>query len=204
MDIVEFDRIAVLESLRLVEKASQDDWERPTPCAEWNLRQLVSHMAGQHEGFAASAAGGAGDLDAWRDRPLGSRPYDTYRESAQRVLDAFAGDGILERSFRLPEVIPDFDFPASVAIGFHFLDYVVHAWDVATALGIPLELPDHVIEEALRIAALVPDDASRRVPGAAFQPSVDLPSGAPPLDRLVVMLGRTLPGAGPSGARRVA
>ena len=25
-----------------------DDWERPTPCTEWNVRQLVNHVVGVH------------------------------------------------------------------------------------------------------------------------------------------------------------
>jgi len=50
---------------------------------------------------------------------------------AEAVLAAFAADGVLKRRFALPEISTAFDFPAAQAISFHFIDYVVHGWDVA-------------------------------------------------------------------------
>lgn len=57
MDIVQLDRAAVLESIRVVERAGPGDWDRPTPCDRWTLRLLVEHMGTQHIGFAAAARG---------------------------------------------------------------------------------------------------------------------------------------------------
>ncbi|MGH1555690.1 maleylpyruvate isomerase N-terminal domain-containing protein [Streptomyces sp. L7] len=75
-DIVELDRIAVYEALRVVELAQEEDWERDTPCAGWNLRRLVAHLAAQHHGFAvplraARARTGCtgGSRRTWASRP---------------------------------------------------------------------------------------------------------------------------------------
>ena len=42
---------------------------------------------------------------------------------------------MLERGFSLPEIIPGAESRCP-AISFHFIDYVVHGWDVARALGV--------------------------------------------------------------------
>ncbi|MCZ0986276.1 hypothetical protein O1M54_12615 [Streptomyces diastatochromogenes] len=60
-------------------------------------------------------------------------PAGVHRVAATAVLAAFAEPGAAEREFRLPEL--GRSFPGHLAIGFHFVDYVVHAWDVAAALG---------------------------------------------------------------------
>ena len=40
-----------------------------------------------------------------------------------------------------------------MAIGFHFVDEVVHAWDLAKSIGAPVEFDDEVLETALSISA---------------------------------------------------
>jgi hypothetical protein len=47
------------------------------------------------------------------------------------VIVAFAQPGVLERGFALPEIMPGVEFPGAQAVSFHFIDYVVHGWDVA-------------------------------------------------------------------------
>ena len=48
-------------------------------------------------------------------------------------------------AFALPEFGPGATFPGALAIGFHFVDYVVHGWDVARAIDAPFELPADVV-----------------------------------------------------------
>ena len=83
-------------------RARPADLTAPTPCADWTLHGLISHMAAQHYGFAAAAAGD-GDLARWRPRRLGADPVADYRAAAHTVLAAFAADGVLDRRFPLPE-----------------------------------------------------------------------------------------------------
>jgi uncharacterized protein (TIGR03086 family) len=188
-DIVELDRIAVYEALRVVELAQEEDWERDTPCAGWNLRRLVAHMAAQHHGFAAAARGAGGDRAYWREPEDMGEPARTHRAAATAVLAAFAEPGATEREFALPELGPS--FPGRTAIGFHFIDYVVHAWDVAAALGVELDLSDDVLDIALVVARLVPTEPAVRGPEFAFAPPVDVPPDAGPLDEALRLLGRT-------------
>jgi uncharacterized protein (TIGR03086 family) len=185
--VVALDAQAVRASVELVARAGPADMARPTPCEDWTLHGLISHMAAQHYGFAAAAAGD-GDPARWRPRRLGADPVAAYRAAAQAVLAAFAADGVLDREFPLPEIAPA-PFPARQAISFHLVDYVVHSWDVAAALGLGVELGAGLLQAALRVARAVPQGEARLAPGAAFAPPVAGPDGSP-LDQVVAILGR--------------
>jgi uncharacterized protein (TIGR03086 family) len=188
LDVVSLDEEAVRVSVALLAHARTADLARPTPCADWTLHGLITHMAAQHYGFAAAAAGD-GDLARWRPRRLGGDPVADYRTSAEAVLAAFSAPGILDREFLLPEIAAGHAFPARQAIGFHLVDYVAHSWDVARTLGLDVRFAPGLLDAALRIARAVPDGESRLAPGAAFGPAVSWPGGSP-LDRVVALLGR--------------
>lgn len=187
--IVALDAQAVTESVRLVERATAADLARPTPCADWTLHGLLRHMATQHYGFAAAAAGD-GDLAQWRLRPLGDDPVAAYRTAAECVLAAFAADDVLGRQFPLPEFKQGLMFPGAQAVSFHFVDYVVHSWDVARTLGLTVHFDSAALEAALAVARAVPGGQARLEPGAAFAPQVAWDGGSP-LDEVVAVLGRS-------------
>ena len=183
IDLIEADAIAVRETVRLVAGLTPADFSRPTPCDGWDLGTLLTHMTVQHQGFAGSGS--------WEMPPGGRFPDSVraYAASAELVLAAFAAPGVLDREFTLPEISPSQTFPGRVAIGFHLVDYVVHGWDVASALGVGYALPDDVVAAALPIAEAVPRGAARLQPGTAFAPALPDPGGDP-LDRILAMLGR--------------
>jgi uncharacterized protein (TIGR03086 family) len=164
----------------------------PTPCAGWDLRQLLGHMIGQHNGFAAAARGETSDLSVWADQPPGDDPAGDYAAATTAVIKAFSADGVLGRKMWLPEIREGGLFRAELAIGFfHFIDYVVHGWDVAAAIGVEPGFDPDLVHAALEQAARVPGGDARLGPGAAFRPGVTVPQDAPELDRVVAMLGRS-------------
>ncbi len=178
LDVVELDRRAVEESVRVVRHANADVLSRPTPCDGWNLSDLLAHMTAQHRGFAAAARGHGADLSSWQVRSLGDDPVSTYQEAADEVVAAFAAPDVLERELTLPEITRAVAFPARQAIGFHLVDYVVHGWDVARALDVELLLDDEVLDAALLVAQRVPDGDERLQAGAAFRPGLADPPPA--------------------------
>jgi uncharacterized protein (TIGR03086 family) len=188
-DIVELDARAVRASVQIVSRASAVDLARPTPCPDWTLAELLAHMTAQHNGFAAAAAGDGADLVHWQTGAPVADPVGEYAAAAERVTAAFAAAGVLAGEFVLPEISPTLRFPAAEAIGFHFVDYVVHGWDVARALGRGYDLDPDLLAAALPIARAVPDGERRRRPGAAFAPRVAASSGGL-LDQIVALLGR--------------
>lgn len=187
--IVALDARVVRASTELLNRAQPADMARPTPCADWTLHGLISHMAAQHYGFAAAAAGD-GDPARWRMRRLGDDPVAAYRASAETVLAAFSTQGVLDRQFTLPEFPAGRQtFPARQAISFHFIDYLVHSWDVAKTLGLDVDFPPDLLDAALPVARAVPGGQARLAPGAAFAPAMAWPGGSP-VDQIVAILGR--------------
>ncbi len=189
IDLVGLDARAVRASIQVVSQAGAADLARPTPCADWTLADLLAHMTAQHNGFAAAAAGDGADLVHWQTGAPVADPVGEYAAAAERVIAAFAAAGVPGGEFVLPEISPKLRFPAVEAIGFHFVDYVVHGWDVARTLGLGYDLEPDVLAAAVPIAQAVPDGDRRRRPGAAFAPRVAATSGGV-LDQIVALLGR--------------
>ncbi|MEV0295915.1 TIGR03086 family metal-binding protein [Nocardia sp. NPDC050710] len=187
-DLLAHHATAVRTSIDLVAQVTVADLSRPTPCADWTLHGLLTHMIAQHYGFAA-ASRGIGDPNQWKPRRLGDDPAADYRAAADYVLEAFAEPGVLARKFPLPEFSASHLFSGAQAVSFHFIDYVVHSWDVAQTLGLPVRFADAVLDAALPVAEAVPGGGARLVPGAAFAPAVSW-SGDHALDEIVAMLGR--------------
>ncbi|HEY3688537.1 MAG TPA: TIGR03086 family metal-binding protein [Streptosporangiaceae bacterium] len=191
MDVRELDRRAVRGGIEVVERVTEEDLGRATPCAGWTVADLLAHMTAQHHGFAAAARGEGADPRVWEPRPAEAGPVADYVAAAERVLAAFADDGVLARRFDLPEFGPGASFRAERAIGFHLIDYVVHGWDVARAIGAPYAPAPDLVAAVVPIAQAVPDDENRLAPGAAFRPGLASPADAPPFDQVLALLGRS-------------
>ncbi len=195
MDIRSVHRAAVLASVDVVSAVDTDDLSRPTPCAGWNLADLLTHMTVQHRGFAAAARGQGADLAIWQPATVGDAvaadPAGAYSAAAADVIEAFSGADVLDAMCALPELAPDATIPGSMAIGFHLVDYVVHSWDVARSLGRPVELAADVVAAALPIAFAVPDGDFRTMANAVFAPAVLSAESVDDLDRILAYLGRS-------------
>jgi uncharacterized protein (TIGR03086 family) len=210
LDLRPTHRIAVLASVDVVAAVTVDDLPRLTPCDGWNLADLLTHMTVQHHGFAAAARGQGADLAIWEPATVAgavaSDPAVTYSAAAADVIDAFAAADVPDAMFALPEFGPGVTVPGSVAIGFHFVDYVVHGWDVARTMDSPFELPAGVVAAALPVASAVPDGEFRTAPNALFRPAIQSTDQADDLDRILAYLGRSpewTPPPRPDGTRRV-
>jgi uncharacterized protein (TIGR03086 family) len=189
--LVQLHRRAVQCSVEIVSAVTADQLGWPTPCAGWALGDLLGHMIAQHHGFAAAADGSAPDLSGWAARPVGDDPAGEYAAAAQRVITAFGASGVLGRRMWLPELRADRPFPAATAIGFHLVDYVVHGWDVAASLGAEADYASDVVAAALVVAEQVPSGAAREAPGSAFRPALPVGAGRSPMQRLLLILGRS-------------
>lgn len=201
-DIREMNAVAVRDSMDVVKQVVVADLGRPTPCAGWSLADLLGHMTVQHRGFAAAARGDGADLARWEFATAGADAVEQYLAASEEVLVAFAElDDTLDFVFDLPEFkIKPPRFPARMAIGFHFIDYVVHAWDVAATLGIPYVLRPELEATALKVALAVPNEDNRLAEGSAFVPALEADEDAPALDRVLRYLGRTPDWQPPAGS----
>lgn len=169
---------------------STDQLTWPTPCADWNLTELLDHMTVQNHGFAA-AAGNGSDEAVWTTGAYRHDPVSDYVMSAAAVTAAFAVSDVIDRPFSLPELSREQTFPGSQAITMHLVDSLVHAWDVARAVGHNIDPGQELLDQTLHIAEQVPDSEDRRQSSAHFGPRVALPANASDLDRVLTLFGRS-------------
>jgi uncharacterized protein (TIGR03086 family) len=188
MDLRALDRRAVQETVQLCATITAGQLRLPTPCPDWTLHGLLRHMTSQHLGFAAAARGEVPDLAVWDSGDLGTDPAAAYGAAASQALAAFADPQATERSVELTELRRT--LPGGVALAFHFIDYLVHGWDLKATLGLPRDLDPELVDAALRLfanASTPPTTNPLRIP---FAKPLPVAAEAPPLDRLLARVGR--------------
>jgi uncharacterized protein (TIGR03086 family) len=117
----------------LVQQVSPEGWSAATPCAEWDVRALVNHVAGEElwtvpllEGRTIAEVGERFDGDV-----LGGSPTDAVDGAAKAAVAAFDEPGAAERTVHL-----SFGDTPAAEYGMQLVaDHVVHGWDLAVATG---------------------------------------------------------------------
>jgi len=187
-NLIELDRRAVVETVRIVAAWDGRAADRPTPCAGWTLADLLAHCTVQQHGFARAARGERSVLDDWHPVVLDD-PVAAYRAASDDVVAAFAALDDPDAPMHLPELREE-PVPAGLAVGFHLVDNVAHAWDIARSLGEVVRLDDELLAAGRAIARNVPDDERRDQPGGPFARALPLVAGAGALDETLRLLGR--------------
>ena len=194
LDLRTQDRAATGLCLTAVEMVKPNQLDLPTPCAGWNLGELVAHLVAENRGFAAIARGATWSEqlgeevrfgpEMWRPGPPDEITLARFAATTDAVEAAYADDAVLD----LPMEMREFGiFPGRVAVAMHFVDYLVHAWDVARSIGLPNPIPDDLAEVALQIGALFP---AERPEGGPFAAVVPTDPDAPASEQLLGLTGR--------------
>jgi uncharacterized protein (TIGR03086 family) len=186
---------ALQSTLAILTKVGSADLDAPTPCASWDVRALVNHFVGTARWWAATVAGddaasedvAAGeDTGAEMDYAAGDF-VAAYEESIRLAVAAFAAEGALDKTVRLPFG----EFPGAVLRDLAAMEHFVHGWDLARAIGYSADLDPELAAALLGMARLAITDAFRGPDGQAlFGPVVEAPAGAGPADQLAAFLGR--------------
>lgn len=124
---------------RLVGSVSADQWEAPTPCTEWSVRNLVNHMTGTTKLIGASAAR-TEPTDPPDADHLGDAPVAAFAAATEATSSAWRSDGALDGMVSVPA-----EMPAVACLGVNIIDIGTHCWDLATAIGGDLGLSDDTI-----------------------------------------------------------
>ncbi len=167
----------------IVAGVKADQWDRATPCASWNVRQLVQHTVGVMANFAGGAAG-SGPVGDPLEFDLGADPAETCAAVAADCVKAWRARGELDSMVSLGDV----EFPGLVALSINGLDAYVHGWDIATATGQDPNLDADLCAGILEFVQGVVPESPRE--GDNFGPVVDVGAGADAPDRLIAYLGR--------------
>lgn len=169
---------------RLVAAVRDEQWSAPTPCTDWNVRDLLGHLVGGHVMFARLLRGDAGD--ARPADPLGDDPLAAYRAAAGELLAACRLPGAMERTV----TVPFGSVPGAVAVHLRIVESLVHGWDLARATGQAVDYPDGLVERELEFTlGALGDIPPERSPFAPPQP---VSEDAPAIERLVACLGRSV------------
>jgi uncharacterized protein (TIGR03086 family) len=175
---------ALQSTLAILANVRPGDLDAPTPCASWDVRALVNHFVGTARWWAASITGDAEATEA--DYATGDF-VAAYEESIQIAVAAFAAEGALDRTVRLPFG----EFPGSVLRDLAATEQFTHGWDLARAIGQPTDLDPGLAAALLSQARLTIIDAYRGPDGQAlFGPAAAAPAGAGPAGQLAAFLGR--------------
>lgn len=182
-----FDKLDVVTpGLRgLIAGTRQDQLDLQTPCAKWQVRDLMNHVIGGGHVFAAMYRGEPTGFPEG-DPPdlVGDDPASAWDDTVADFGAAIRSDGAMERMIPLPFG----ELPGSVVLELSVFDLLVHSWDLATATGQTFSPPEALVVEAAAFARqAIPPEARD---GDTFAAEVDAPPGASALQRLVAFTGR--------------
>jgi uncharacterized protein (TIGR03086 family) len=166
----------------LVTSLSAQEWDEPTPCSQWQVRDLVAHLVGGNNRFASAVSGEPAPTRPgdWGDEELGL----AFLESGEALTEAFGQPGALDRVVTVP-IGP---VPGIVALHLRVTELLVHSWDLAQATGRSAEFPEDLAAQELDFSlAKLEDIPPDRRPFGPPQPVAD---DARAIDRLVACLGR--------------
>ncbi|GAT08808.1 ArsR family transcriptional regulator [Mycolicibacterium novocastrense] len=154
-----------------------DDLHKQTPCREFDVAGLTDHLLHSITTLGAMAGAQFGERD--QDAPIEQQVVF----AARAALDAWRRrglDGTVE--FGGNEV------PARVMVGILSLEFLVHAWDYAAAVGREVNAPESLSDYVLGLARkiITPDG---RV-NAGFDDAIDVADDADALTRLLAYTGR--------------
>lgn len=170
------------EQVRIV---GEDEWELPTPCAGWDVRTVVAHVVvGDAQVPALLAGEPVPFVEEYDPSVLGQRPLAAWRGTALAAIRAFAAPGVLERRYAHPVG----NVRGRTVIGFRISDSLVHAWDLATAIGEEVMLDPELCEYALDFWFPM---ASTLASSGFYAPAQMPAEGAGPAERLLALLGRS-------------
>jgi uncharacterized protein (TIGR03086 family) len=161
-----------------------------TPCAGWDLRDLLLHMNDSllalHQGIAA----GHLELDPDADLSAAHADYGDPRIDPVGVLKNRACTMVgawVEPDGPGTITVADRSLASEVVAAAGAVEVAVHGWDVARACGARRSVPPALAEELLVLSGLFVDDDDRP---HRFGPPVPVDPRAAAGDRLVALLGR--------------
>jgi uncharacterized protein (TIGR03086 family) len=135
---------------RYVAGVPDDKWSSPTPCDEWDVRDVVNHMVGGNlllvemlEGRNIDEVGDVFEGDVVGDDPVGA-----YERSVEVAKRAFGAPGAMEVTVHFLYG----DYSGSEYASQMFLDLLVHGWDVAAGSGQDRTLDPELVEACYPVA----------------------------------------------------
>jgi len=176
---------AVAEFGSRVRQIGDDQWQAATPDEDWNVRDLVNHVVGEDLWAPALLAGStiAEVGDRFDGDVLGVDPKAAWAQASGAAVRAVEGEGAMDRIVHLSFG----DFPGREYTLQLFADHLIHAWDLARAIGADERLDAELVVSCATWFAPV-EDAYRGAGAIAARPPV--PGDADAQTVLLASFGR--------------
>lgn len=185
LDLASLHDRALRATRRFVAGVPGGSWHDPTPCTDWDVRQLVNHVVTGNLWVGELMAGRT--IDEVGDRldgdVLGDDPLAAYDRSAGVAAAAFSAEGAMDR----PAAVSYGPVPGAVYAEHRFVDLLIHGWDVAVATGQDATLDPELVAACTEV--LAPQVAVLAGTGM-FGGGVEAPPGASPQTELLALVGR--------------
>ncbi|MER5969001.1 TIGR03086 family metal-binding protein [Streptomyces sp. NPDC002055] len=174
----------------LLEGVTDDLLAAPTPCPAYTLGDLVEHVDGLSRAFAAAAVKDIEGESVQSPSGDAARLGADWRTRIPRQLEQLAAAWRDTRAWEGMTRAGGIDLPAEVAGKVALNELVIHGWDIARASGQPYDCDPPALDASLEFVSLmsVPGEEAGRE--GLFGPVVDVPEGAPLLDRVIGLSGR--------------
>ena len=166
--------LAVLQ--HVLRGLGEDDLGRSTPCTEFTVGQLESHLLGSLTSLTSLAGSTLVPSTAGY---LESRIAD----AAQQAVETWTARGLAGTVQAGPR-----ELPATIAASILSVEFLVHAWDFASATGQKVTVSDDVATYVLGLAEKIVTPELRE--SAGFDPAISINADVPALDRLIAFSGR--------------
>jgi uncharacterized protein (TIGR03086 family) len=179
---------ATEQAAAVIKTVRPEQLDRPTPCTEFDVRGLLSHVVGGTRRIAVVGEGGDGlALEPVAEGVADDGWTAAYDEVRVRVLKAWEADERMTTAVRVPWG----EVPGHAALSGYVMEIVTHTWDLAESLGHPLELDPELAEFALATARRVLPDSRPRDEETPFDARREAAEGAGAYELLAAWLGRT-------------
>jgi uncharacterized protein (TIGR03086 family) len=173
-------------SLAVIAGVRPDQHGDPTPCAGYDVHDLLGHLVLCLNKMTVLGRGGSWFTVPPVDEVPGGDFGAASRTAVDELQAAWADDATLVGPYRLPWG----ELTGAQLFAGYTNEMVVHAWDLAAATGQRPEWDDEVLTVAF-------DEMRRNLPaggraeaGAPFADAVPVPDDAPLIERLVAWNGR--------------
>jgi uncharacterized protein (TIGR03086 family) len=174
----------------LVQHISDDQLDAATPCGGRTVAEVLDHVHGLVQGFAAAAAKDLGPMTATAPTPDASRLDPHWRTETPRHLTTLAQAWTDPAAWQGMTQVGGVSLPGEVAGRIALNEIVLHGWDLARGTGQPYQQDPDTLHTCLTslTAMYPPEDLDRRK--GIFDPPVEVPEDAPLIDRVVGFSGR--------------
>ena len=160
-----------------------DQLEDGTPCTEWDIRALISHVISGNLSFAAMIAGEPGPGPGV-DAPGGDL-LAVFRDSFDQLCASFDTPGVLERVFPTPLG----EGPGMLLAALRVTELTVHTWDLSAATRQARNFDPELVGF---VDTLLRSQPIPRGVNAPFAPEQPAPENATKADRLAAFTGRVV------------